>query len=274
MVAADRTVFKGPAVSLVLPGVDGYLGVLHGHAPLVTALAIGVITITQPDNHTGNHRRLRRLRRSAAAENHHPRRRRGTRGRDRHRTRRLAQQRAEERLRTASPGENIDVERAKSPCCAPSTGCTRRSGQVDLTVSSVQGIAASISSLYCPKRAALLHLARCSNDRWAARDIFRLSLPGFECRTLQGAAVRETQLPGDIVQQIHGIQVLCRGHIALSSGEEDHAAHRRRHARHKQRRVAAATSAMLACCAASLPGSTIFGLRSISSRTTRCSYNA
>ena len=87
VVAADRTVFKGPAVSLVLPGTDGYLGVLHGHAPLITALAIGEITITLPDNSHKSHRRLRRLRRSAAAKNRHPRRLRRTRGRDRHRTR-------------------------------------------------------------------------------------------------------------------------------------------------------------------------------------------
>ena len=52
VVAADRTVYNGPAVSLVLPGVDGYLGVLRGHAPLVTALGIGEITITLPNNQT------------------------------------------------------------------------------------------------------------------------------------------------------------------------------------------------------------------------------
>ncbi len=113
VVAADRTVFKGPAVSLVLPGVDGYLGVLHGHAPLVTALAIGVITITQPDNHleiiavSGGFAEVLQQKTiiladaaELAAEI------------DIERAR-LAQQRAEERLRTASPGENIDVERAR-----------------------------------------------------------------------------------------------------------------------------------------------------------------
>lgn len=50
VVAADRKLFVGKAVSMVIPGVDGYFGVLHGHAPLVAALGIGELDITRPDD--------------------------------------------------------------------------------------------------------------------------------------------------------------------------------------------------------------------------------
>jgi F-type H+-transporting ATPase subunit epsilon len=50
VVAVDRKVFTGQAVSVTIPGADGYFGVLSGHAPLIAALGVGVITITPPDN--------------------------------------------------------------------------------------------------------------------------------------------------------------------------------------------------------------------------------
>ena len=50
VVAADRKVFTGQAVSLVAPGADGYLGILHDHAPLITSLAVGAITIVTAEN--------------------------------------------------------------------------------------------------------------------------------------------------------------------------------------------------------------------------------
>lgn len=50
VVAADRKLFSGEAVSLVAPGADGYFGVLRGHAPLVAALTTGEVAITPPDN--------------------------------------------------------------------------------------------------------------------------------------------------------------------------------------------------------------------------------
>jgi F-type H+-transporting ATPase subunit epsilon len=49
VVAADHKVYSGQAVSLVVPSVDGYLGILSGHAPLVAALTVGELTITLPD---------------------------------------------------------------------------------------------------------------------------------------------------------------------------------------------------------------------------------
>ena len=49
VVTPDRTVMSEPVISLVAPGVEGYLGVLAGHAPLVTELETGALTYRQPD---------------------------------------------------------------------------------------------------------------------------------------------------------------------------------------------------------------------------------
>ena len=40
-----RVVFRGEVVSLVAPAETGYLGVLAHHAPLVTTLASGALTV-------------------------------------------------------------------------------------------------------------------------------------------------------------------------------------------------------------------------------------
>ncbi len=45
IVAADRKVFSGTAGSVTVPGIDGYFGVLAGHAPLISALAIGIVEL-------------------------------------------------------------------------------------------------------------------------------------------------------------------------------------------------------------------------------------
>jgi F-type H+-transporting ATPase subunit epsilon len=41
----ERTVFEGPVEYVQVPGTEGYLGVLANHAPLVTALAEGLMTV-------------------------------------------------------------------------------------------------------------------------------------------------------------------------------------------------------------------------------------
>ncbi|MBE7559844.1 F0F1 ATP synthase subunit epsilon [bacterium] len=41
----DRLVWKGRVESMVVPGGDGYLGVLAHHAPLVTTLGKGTLTV-------------------------------------------------------------------------------------------------------------------------------------------------------------------------------------------------------------------------------------
>ena len=52
VVAADRKVYSGRAVSLTAPGGDGYFGVLHGHAPLVSTLQVGEVTLIPADTNT------------------------------------------------------------------------------------------------------------------------------------------------------------------------------------------------------------------------------
>ncbi len=48
VVTPQSVVFDGEAVSLIAPGGAGSLGVLANHAPLVTTLAPGRLTVTLP----------------------------------------------------------------------------------------------------------------------------------------------------------------------------------------------------------------------------------
>ncbi len=48
VVSADHMLYTGDADSVIIPGEDGYFGVLAGHAPLISSLQIGEITITPP----------------------------------------------------------------------------------------------------------------------------------------------------------------------------------------------------------------------------------
>jgi len=112
VVAADHKVFTGDAVSVTIPGIDGYFGVLRGHAPLVSAIAVGVVTIRPTENRepivlavsggftevTGDHVVI--LADSAELTSEI----------DIERAR-IAKARADERLRVA--GTDIDVDRAK-----------------------------------------------------------------------------------------------------------------------------------------------------------------
>ena len=41
----DATLYSGEATYVGLPGVDGSLGVLAGHAPLITTLRAGEVTV-------------------------------------------------------------------------------------------------------------------------------------------------------------------------------------------------------------------------------------
>ncbi len=47
IVTPEKTAFEAEAVSVNLPGTEGYLGVWADHAPLVTALVPGVVTVRQ-----------------------------------------------------------------------------------------------------------------------------------------------------------------------------------------------------------------------------------
>ncbi|SRR6266496_1738335 len=44
IVTPEKLVVKGSAEEAQIPGLNGYLGILPGHAPLITELAVGVIT--------------------------------------------------------------------------------------------------------------------------------------------------------------------------------------------------------------------------------------
>ena len=43
----DKTVYSGPASSMVAPGELGYLGILSNHAPLLTTLVPGNIILKE-----------------------------------------------------------------------------------------------------------------------------------------------------------------------------------------------------------------------------------
>ncbi|NEP55333.1 MAG: ATP synthase F1 subunit epsilon, partial [Moorea sp. SIO3C2] len=45
VVAPDKTVWDAEAEEVVLPSTTGQLGILSGHAPLLTALDIGVMRV-------------------------------------------------------------------------------------------------------------------------------------------------------------------------------------------------------------------------------------
>ena len=46
IVTPERQLVKGRAEQVQIPGRGGYLGILPGHAPLITELAVGEITYT------------------------------------------------------------------------------------------------------------------------------------------------------------------------------------------------------------------------------------
>jgi F-type H+-transporting ATPase subunit epsilon len=52
LVAADRTVWSGEATMVIAKTVDGDIGVLRGHTPVLSLLSESVIEITAEDGHT------------------------------------------------------------------------------------------------------------------------------------------------------------------------------------------------------------------------------
>jgi F-type H+-transporting ATPase subunit epsilon len=46
IITPDANVFAGEATALQVPGTDGLLGILNGHAPLVSTLQAGKVKVT------------------------------------------------------------------------------------------------------------------------------------------------------------------------------------------------------------------------------------
>ena len=53
IVTPEKLVVRETVEEMQIPGLNGYLGILPGHAPLITELSVGVITYrAQGDTHT------------------------------------------------------------------------------------------------------------------------------------------------------------------------------------------------------------------------------
>lgn len=46
VISPEKTIFDGPADSVVAPAWDGELGILRGHAPLMAVLGSGALRVT------------------------------------------------------------------------------------------------------------------------------------------------------------------------------------------------------------------------------------
>ncbi len=56
MLTPNRKVFDGEVVSIVAPGGAGYLGVLAHHAPLITTIQTGELTVRLGDSRTTHYK--------------------------------------------------------------------------------------------------------------------------------------------------------------------------------------------------------------------------
>lgn len=52
VIAPDKTVWDASAEEVILPSTSGQLGILSGHAPLLSALEIGVMRVRESQNWT------------------------------------------------------------------------------------------------------------------------------------------------------------------------------------------------------------------------------
>jgi len=58
IVTPEKKVVDTSAEEIQIPGKNGYLGVLPGHAPLITELAVGEITFRESSGSSSNEQRL------------------------------------------------------------------------------------------------------------------------------------------------------------------------------------------------------------------------
>ncbi len=50
VITPTRTLLEEPVISITVPGSEGYLGVLAHHAPLITAIVPGLLTVRDASN--------------------------------------------------------------------------------------------------------------------------------------------------------------------------------------------------------------------------------
>lgn len=53
VISPEKVLYEGDASSIVAPAYDGEVGILTGHAPMITALGSGTLRV---DGGAGNHR--------------------------------------------------------------------------------------------------------------------------------------------------------------------------------------------------------------------------
>ena len=58
IVTPEKKVVETSAEEVQIPGKNGYLGILPGHAPLITELAVGEITFREDSGSSSNEQRL------------------------------------------------------------------------------------------------------------------------------------------------------------------------------------------------------------------------
>lgn len=49
IITPDSTLFNGEATLVVVPGIDGKIGILNNHAPLVSSLVKGIVKVKHND---------------------------------------------------------------------------------------------------------------------------------------------------------------------------------------------------------------------------------
>lgn len=52
IVTPQKILFSGEVDMITVPGADGVMGILKGHAPLISTLSIGELTLHMPDEQT------------------------------------------------------------------------------------------------------------------------------------------------------------------------------------------------------------------------------
>ena len=109
LVTPQKLLFEGPALSVLAPGSEGYLGILANHAPLITALKPGKLQVKDPTGVvttyavSGGFLEVSSNRASVLADSAEP-----ATAIDRERAA-AALKRAEERMRPAGPAPSADA---------------------------------------------------------------------------------------------------------------------------------------------------------------------